>query len=263
MKKPIQGQSPIIIRRLTFVFVITIIAGFLIFGNGRQIEARQVALETDKQETFSVKRVVDGDTLDVIIEGKTERLRLIGIDTPETVDPRKPVECFGKEASKKAKQLLSNKTVKLESDPTQGERDKYGRLLRYVVLPDGQSFNKLMISEGYAYEYTYSTPYKYQAEYKQAQKEASSAKRGLWSSCPAKKTPAAKKTSSPVTTPASVPAPPSCNIKGNISDAGKIYHLSSCGSYVKTKIDEAHGERWFCTEKEAVAAGWRKAKNCP
>lgn len=248
--------------RLTFVFVITIIAGFLIFGNGGQTEARQIALEANEQETFSVTRVVDGDTIDVIIEGKTERLRLIGIDTPETVDPRKPVQCFGKEASKKAKQLLSNKTVKLESDPTQGERDKYGRLLRYVVLPDGQSFNKLMISEGYAYEYTYSTPYKYQTEYKQAQKDARIAKRGLWDSCPAKKIPAAKKTSAKTLSPTQT-KPPSCNIKGNMSDTGKIYHLSSCGSYDKTKIDEIRGERWFCTEEEAVAAGWRKAKNCP
>lgn len=127
-----------------------------------------------------VVKVVDGDTIDVSIAGKTERLRLIGIDTPETVDPRKPVQCFGVAASNKAKELLEGKKVTLEADPGQGERDKYSRLLRYVFLPDGQSFNKLMISEGYAYEYTYETPYKYQAEYKQAQKDAEASKKGLW-----------------------------------------------------------------------------------
>jgi micrococcal nuclease len=130
--------------------------------------------------SYSVVAVVDGDTLDVSIDGKVERLRMIGINTPETVDPRKPVECFGKEASNKAKELLSDQVVRLEADPSQGERDKYSRLLRYVFLADGRSFNQLMISEGYAYEYTYDTAYEYQSEFKQAQKDAEAAKRGLW-----------------------------------------------------------------------------------
>lgn len=142
-------------------------------------EATEEQKPADNQPVEVVK-VVDGDTLDVRINGKTERLRLIGIDTPETVDPRKAVQCFGVEASNKAKELLEGKMVTLEADPEQGERDKYKRLLRYIFLPDGQSFNKLMISEGYAYEYTYETPYKYQAEYKQAQKDAEANKKGLW-----------------------------------------------------------------------------------
>ncbi len=135
---------------------------------------------------YAVSSVIDGDTIQVVIDGKKETLRLIGIDTPEAVVPRKPVQCFGKEASAKAKSLLSGKSVRLEPDPTQGERDKYQRLLRYVFLEDGTNFNKLMISEGYAHEYTYNTPYKYQAEFKQAQKEAEASKLGLWAdnACP-------------------------------------------------------------------------------
>lgn len=129
---------------------------------------------------YKVSSVIDGDTIQVAINGEKTTLRLIGIDTPETVDPRKPVQCFGKEASAKAKSLLSGKSVRLESDPTQGERDKYQRLLRYVFLEDGTNFNKLMINEGYAHEYTYNIPYKYQSEFKQAQKEAGEDKRGLW-----------------------------------------------------------------------------------
>jgi len=105
-------------------------------------------------KTYDVVKVVDGDTIDVSINGKTERIRLIGINTPETVDPRKPVECFGKEASDKAKTLLGGMKVYLESDITQGELDKYSRLLRYVFLENGTNFNLLMIKEGYAYEYT-------------------------------------------------------------------------------------------------------------
>jgi micrococcal nuclease len=132
-------------------------------------------------ELYSVIKIVDGDTIAVNLNGKSETLRLIGIDTPEIVDPRKVVECFGKEASNKAKEILTGKKVRLETDPISGERDKYDRLLRYVFLENGISFNKLMISEGFAYEYTYNgIPYKYQAEFKQAQKEAESAKRGLW-----------------------------------------------------------------------------------
>jgi micrococcal nuclease len=130
---------------------------------------------------YRVLKVVDGDTLDVEIDGASQRLRLIGIDTPETVDPRKAVQCFGKEASNKAKELLENNFVTLESDETQGEKDKYGRLLRYVFLPDGTNFNLFMIEEGYAHEYTYSTRYKYQDEFRQAEVNARNNNKGLWS----------------------------------------------------------------------------------
>ena len=143
--------------------------------------------ESDNQESeqvneagYRVVKVVDGDTLDVEIDGKIERLRLIGIDTPETVDPRKSVQCFGREASNKAKELLSGQFVNLESDETQGERDKYKRLLRYVFLPDGTNFNLYMIAEGYAHEYTYDEPYKYQSEFKQAEIDARESSKGLW-----------------------------------------------------------------------------------
>lgn len=129
---------------------------------------------------FSVVRVVDGDTIVVNANGKNETIRLIGINTPETVDPRKAVECFGKEASDKAKELLDKKVVYLEKDSTQGSTDKYGRFLRYVFLEDGTNFNKLMIADGYAYEYTYDLLYKYQLEFKQAEMEARKAKRGFW-----------------------------------------------------------------------------------
>lgn len=136
--------------------------------------------KTVTNKLYKVIKVVDGDTLSLSINGQTETIRLIGINTPETVDPRKPVECFGKQASDKAKSLLSGQEVALETDPSQGERDKYGRLLGYIFLSDGTFFNKLMIQEGYAYEYTYNVPYKYQVEFKQVAQEAKLAKRGLW-----------------------------------------------------------------------------------
>lgn len=136
---------------------------------------------TNSTQLYNVIAVIDGDTIDVDLNGKTERLRLIGLDTPETKDPRKPVQCFGKEASEQARKLLDGKQVRLEAEASQGERDKYDRLLRYVYLEDGTSYNKQIIFDGYAHEYTYNTPYKYQTEYKQAQKDAEAAQRGLWS----------------------------------------------------------------------------------
>ena len=129
---------------------------------------------------YCVTRVVDGDTIDLYMDGKSIRVRLLGINTPETVDPRRPVECFGEEASKKAKEILMGKYVSVEADPSQGEYDKYGRMLLYVYLPDGTFFNKMMIEVGYAHEYTYRYPYKYQQDFKVAERDARLHERGLW-----------------------------------------------------------------------------------
>jgi micrococcal nuclease len=139
---------------------------------------------------YKVSKVTDGDTIHVIIAGQDETVRLIGINTPETVDPRRAVECFGKEASDRMKELAKGQIVRLEYDDTQSLRDTYGRLLAYVYLEDGQMINRKMIAEGYAYEYTYMTPYKYQKEFRQLQTLAQSAKRGLWapSTCDGNKT---------------------------------------------------------------------------
>lgn len=139
------------------------------------------------RQTGQVVKVVDGDTIDVEIGGVRDKVRVIGIDTPESVDPRQPVECFGKEASDFAKRTLTGKIVQLESDPTQSNRDKYNRLLRFVFLNEGATdYGKLAISEGYANEYTYDLPYKYQKDYKQVEQEAKNAKKGLWAdnACP-------------------------------------------------------------------------------
>lgn len=129
----------------------------------------------------AIVRIIDGDTIVVSLGGKEEKVRLIGVNTPETVDPRKPVECFGKEAKEYMKQLLSGKKVRLEADTTQQERDRYGRLLRYIFLENGLLVNQVLIRDGYSYEYTYDLPYKYQSEFKKAETDARNAGRGLWS----------------------------------------------------------------------------------
>lgn len=208
-------------------------------------------------ELVKVTRVVDGDTIDVEIDGKIERVRYIGIDTPETVDPRKPVQCFGVEASKKNKELVEGKMVRLEKDIT--NRDRYSRLLRYVWLDD-TLINQELVERGFSKSYSYPPDIKYQDKFVAAEKKAREDKLGLWTACTSET--AATTAVTPSATRASS-SNPSCTIKGNINAAGeKIYHLQGCGSYSKTTIDERRSERWFCSESEAQSAGWRRALNC-
>ncbi|MFZ2189877.1 MAG: thermonuclease family protein [Candidatus Magasanikiibacteriota bacterium] len=144
-------------------------------------ETKNSKEQTAQYEYYDVSSVVDGDTVKINTNGTITTLRLIGMDTPETVDPRKEVQCFGKEASAKAKELLVGKKVRIEKDSTQDDLDKYGRTLVYIFREDGLFYNKYMIEQGYAHEYTYDTPYKYQAEFKMDQKSAQDNLRGLWS----------------------------------------------------------------------------------
>lgn len=232
-------------------------------------------VETEVPETYQVVAVVDGDTIKVDYHGKTTSVRLIGVNTPETVDPRKDVECFGEEASQFLRSLLEGKAVRLEPDISQSDRDKYDRLLRYIYL-DGEDVSLTIIQNGYGYEYTYNVPYQKQARYRAAQTEAENGKRGLWADgvC-TKSEPVATKPQTPENEPANTSKPQNtapvvtapatstqhCKIKGNISSSGeKIYHMPGQQFYDKTVIDTSKGERWFCTEQEAVNAGWRKSK---
>lgn len=193
-----------------------------------------------------VLSVYDGDTIRVRLKGKSERVRIIGINSPEL----KPAQCYGRQAASKMQSLAQSRTVYIKYDATQGNRDKYGRLLRHVYSTKGTSLGKVMINGGFAKEYTYNRAYRGQAGYRSAQAGARKAKRGLWGACAAPK-PAPK----PVATTSS------CKIKGNISSSGeRIYHVPGQRHYSVTVITASKGERWFCTEKQAVNAGWRKSK---
>jgi micrococcal nuclease len=200
-----------------------------------------------KESKIKVVKVIDGDTIEL---ENGQKVRYIGIDTPELVHPSKPVECFAKEAQEKNKELVLGKEVWLEKDIS--ETDKYGRLLRYVWVND-ILVNEVLVQEGYAQVSTYPPDVKYQERFLEAQRKAREENKGLWSSCQyfGQKV-------------LSSQAEKGCLIKGNISASGeKIYHLTECGSYHKTVINESKGEKWFCSEKEAIFAGFRKAKNCP
>jgi len=203
--------------------------------------------------------VVDGDTVKILYNGTEETVRLIGIDTPETVHPTKPAQCFGAEASARTKELLTGKRVAVELDSSQGERDKYGRLLAYLFLTNGTNVAEELILEGYGKEYTYDQPYNYMMEFRQAEERARTSGTGLWAAA----TCGGNTESSAITASSQSDSMGTCTIKGNITAEGeKIYHTAVCSSYAKTVITETKGEQWFCSEAEAVAAGWRKAMNC-
>lgn len=127
--------------------------------------------------TVTVLSVVDGDTFKVEINGKQESVRLIGVDTPETVHPSKEVQPYGPQASAYTKQRLTGQQVRLEFDAA--ERDQYGRLLAYAWLGD-EMYNATLIREGYAQVLTVPPNVKYVDQLVALQKEARAAGRGLW-----------------------------------------------------------------------------------
>ena len=149
------------------------------------------ALEPGGHEDATVVRAVDGDTIVVRITGRTDgpgagvaqvgqeyHLRLIGIDTPESVKPNSPVECFGKEASAAAKALLEGKTVRLVKDVE--ETDQYDRLLRYVYFGDEMANARLVVN-GHASAYTYPPNVRHADLFVQLERDARENERGLWS----------------------------------------------------------------------------------
>jgi len=136
-----------------------------------------VATETVSDlETVTISRVIDGDTIE-LSDGR--RVRYIGIDTPETSDPRRSVECFGRQAYEKNRELVEGKSVGLEKDVS--ETDKFGRLLRYVYI-NNVLVNEFLVREGYAHSSSYPPDVKYQSLFVDAQRLARDEQKGLWGS---------------------------------------------------------------------------------
>ena len=125
-----------------------------------------------------VQRVSDGDTFVAVVAGRRERIRVIGVDTPESVDPNRPDEPYGKEASDFAKHYLDGATVRLAGDAE--PRDRYGRMLAYVWLRDGTFWNALLVAEGYAQQLTIPPNVTYAPLFRRLVAEARGHDRGLW-----------------------------------------------------------------------------------
>lgn len=139
-------------------------------------------VEVSVPSLYKVVEVTDGDTIQVDMNNRIEAVRFIGVDTPETVHPTKPKECFGEEASKETTGLLAGKSVYLIPDPQGSNRDKYDRLLRYVFLPNGTFVNAKLVSGGFAFNYIYE-PFQFMKEFDRLEKQAKLAKVGLWGKC--------------------------------------------------------------------------------
>lgn len=138
--------------------------------------------EKNQPGLYRVTTFTDGDTVSVDMNGTTEKVRFIGVDTPETHDPRKSVQCFGQKAADFTKNLIGSNRVRLEADPTNTNRDRYNRLLRYVYLPDGTLVNAEIIKKGYGFAYTFF-PFTKLEEFRAYEKTARDGNLGLWGSC--------------------------------------------------------------------------------
>lgn len=222
------------------IIVISILISLSLAGIGRSLWIYDGG--TVSGERVVVSRVYDGDTIVVGRGWNRTTIRLIGVDTPETVRPDHPEEFFGPEASAFTRAALESRRVKLELEPNRpgGAIDHYGRTLAYVITDDGKNFNQELIRLGYGRAYT-RYPFKYQREFKAAERAARDAGLGIWSL--RKKSGDAER-----------------NRQGPIigNTRSRIYHLPGQFGYHKVS---PKNRVYFTTAEEAEKARFRKAKN--
>lgn len=224
-----------------------------ILAGGKLIAPKILPSFSNNEEVYTVTSVIDGDTFHI---SKETRVRLMGINSPDKG------ECYYEQAKQALKKLIEGRQVKLEKDIT--DKDDYGRWLRYAVLQipgeDNILLNDYLVRNGYAFD-TPIPPDKYYRELlSSAEEQAKRNKLGLWLECdfPENNDSAAREIDSG-------PTDAQCIIKGNISEKGfgKTYLMPGCDNYLNVKVDIRKGEQYFCTEEEALEAGFRKATNCP
>ena len=195
-----------------------------------------------KATAYTVERIVDGDTVVVKIDGKNMKVRLVGVDTPETVHPNKPVERYGKKASEFLSNLLKGEKIYIEWKEDE-KTDKYGRALLYLWrAPDGLFVNLEIVRQGYGHAYT-RFPFEHTELFRYYERQAREAKRGLWAPAVAKK----------VARPA---APKQAEVNVYAAGRGKRYHYESC-RYVRKRAD-----RVKLTIPQAKARGLTPCKVC-
>ncbi|HUR85422.1 MAG TPA: thermonuclease family protein [Solirubrobacteraceae bacterium] len=173
--------------RRTIVLLALVLAGGagagssgVLGGSDGDADAPQAAVGAPREG--SVVKVVDGDTIHVIVGGRREKVRYIGVDTPETKHPTKGVQCYGKKASQFNERLVGGERVRLVRDVE--ERDRYGRLLAYVYRArDGLFVNAELARLGYAQPLTIAPDVRYAARFSALAREAREAGRGLWAAC--------------------------------------------------------------------------------
>ncbi len=179
-----KGYSKRRLQKLIFTLVLAGVVA-LIGSHGKLGQKATQGAQQNDPGLYSVNHFVDGDTIAVNMNGSVETIRLIGVDTPETHKPNTPVQCYGPEAAAYTKQLIGDSKVRLQADPDNTNRDRYGRLLRYVYLPDGRLVETELITKGYGFAYTLF-PFQKKDEFKADEQQAKTASLGLWANCQVK-----------------------------------------------------------------------------
>lgn len=169
--------------RLWLVGLLAGLAGLLFFARETGWVKVTVQVASRNQPgLYAISQFVDGDTIAVDMNGRVEKIRFIGVDTPETHKPNTPVQCYGPQAAVFTKATIGERRVRLVSDPLSTDRDRYGRLLRYVYLPDGTNLDELLIRSGHGFYYPYF-PFSKSARFDAAERAAMATHMGLWGSC--------------------------------------------------------------------------------
>lgn len=168
-------------KRHGLVTVLVALLVLLVSTHGGLSQLSSTA-EQNQPGLYGVSHFVDGDTIAVDMNGHQEKVRFIGVDTPETHKPNTPVQCYGPAAAAFTKNLIGHHQVRLVSDSLSTDRDRYDRLLRYVYLPDGTDVNERLVREGYAFYYPYF-PFTKSEQFKADEQAAMAKHRGLWGNC--------------------------------------------------------------------------------
>lgn len=177
MKTSARGHFPLIPGIFLIFFFIFLYVRDPLFKNVTPGKNPDTAYSVGEAPVFSV---IDGDTIAVLVNEKEETVRLIGIDSPE-YGKNGTGECYHEEATVRMREIVGLDIVRLEAEPNGDDRDKYGRLLRFVFLTDGTNVGEMMVREGFAREYTYlGKPYTLQADFAEAEKQAKAAGLGIW-----------------------------------------------------------------------------------
>jgi micrococcal nuclease len=178
-----------VVVRVKILFLLGLLAASALEAGSTFRQATRVGISEPSRESRDevpekrlVVRVIDGDT---IVVSPNEKVRLIGVDTPETVHPNKAVQCFGKDAKEFTRSLVESKSIRLffdDSNRARNHKDRYGRTLAYVYFDDGTMLNAELIRRGYAHAYT-RFPFRHVVEFRQLERTARGQGAGLWASC--------------------------------------------------------------------------------
>ena len=173
--------------KLNRVLLISLFIGvFVFFLLNNNFSPRPNVLNSNQDGVgeFKIAKYIDGDTIEVNINNKPTLVRFLGINTPEKENPYRHQQCFGPEASQETRKLLAGGVVYLLPDPGAPNRGRYGRLLRYIFLPDGTFVNAFLVKNGYAFSYIYKNQkLQFNGFFKELESEAKEEKLGLWGKC--------------------------------------------------------------------------------